>query len=46
MTLRPGAQWEEMQGPRQVRPELEQDGAREGRKGRWEGCSEAEWGLC
>lgn len=30
---------EEMQGPRQLRSELEEDGAREGRQGRWEGRS-------
>lgn len=37
--LKPGPQGEEMQGPRWVRQELEQGGAREGRKA----SQEAEW---
>ena len=44
MRLRPEAQGDEVQGPMWVRPELEQNGAREQRKAGG-AAQEAEWGL-
>lgn len=45
MRLRPEAQGEEVQGPTWVRPELEQNGARERRKAGG-AAEEAAWGGC